>query len=278
MCGAIWRSATRMWLLNCTLTRWDSKWSVRQQAQQTISHQSARSGCCQQPDRADFLWKDILFIVVKDLLSRARSLFRTSLHKALEVERTVLTREMDVALTYAFIASEARILPHQPARVTATQIWVEGGTAQRCFAYIMRADTGPDLFKLMQEGLRVVPRFRISTGSVGRGGMEGSSNLPSSIIDNDPCSASLASCHIPGILEADIRIDIASAEAGPGTCPIPEAGVKLGLKLGIGTIAELRNRRLFEAGKTCFAIIQCTQDAEGQSQDDTIKVLLLSAI
>jgi len=82
---------------------------------------------------------------------------RSSFHKALEVDRTVFTREMDITLASLFITAEERILSDQPARVASKEIRItrritEGGRSRikcRC--------ARPDLLQLLEEVPSVLP-------------------------------------------------------------------------------------------------------------------------
>src|SRR5271169_1134527 len=53
--------------------------------------------------------------IAQDLVCRAYSFFRSALHIALKVYRTVLAGKMTVALTHAFVARKPRVLADFPA-------------------------------------------------------------------------------------------------------------------------------------------------------------------
>ena len=97
-------------------------------------------------------------------------------------------------------------------------------------------------------------------------------NRAAGIVDHDPGRPRLPARRVPGVLEADVRIDISGTHPRPGARLVPEARIELQLQLRIRPIAQLRDGRLLELVEAGLAVIQVPQDAERDGQITRSKV------
>src|SRR5260370_26665676 len=93
-------------------------------------------------------------------------------------------REGDWSVARALVAAEVSSFPDTQARVTAPEIGVVGGVAQRRLANVMSADAGEDRLQLLQAVLRIALDVRrvISSG-IGRQWRISGSFMSACIID-----------------------------------------------------------------------------------------------
>src|SRR5262249_29422563 len=147
-----------------------------------------------------------------DLVRRADALLRAALHEALEVRRTVLAGEVDVALAHAFVAAEARVLADPPIRVRAEEVRIGDRSGEHGLAVPLAADPRIDLLDLLEIGLRGLRdvlvrrrrRVRVRLAERGR-------HVCPGVLDEDPCRASLAARDVPTALERQVGVDRACA-------------------------------------------------------------------
>src|SRR5579884_140628 len=215
-----------------------------------------------------------LLYTLQYLVGGARSLLRPTFHEALEADGAVFTGKMDVSLLHALVAAEERVLADEPAGVAAEQIGIAGRVAQRGRAGIVLLCPRPDFFQLFDESIGILLYARVGSGCIWPVWLVGCPDMAACEIDNDAGLAGLAARDIPCILEADIGIDVAIADARPRARAVPVARIKLQLQFGVRAIAKLRDGRLFQVVETGPAVIQRAQNAEGNSQHDVIKRLL----
>src|SRR5579859_1881822 len=96
----------------------------------------------------------------RDLAGRPRPLLRTTFHEALEVDRAVLARKVDVALPDALVSAEGRVLAGRPARVAPEEVGIAPWCAHGGLAVPLRGRARPHRFELRQELLNVFRRCR----------------------------------------------------------------------------------------------------------------------
>src|SRR5258708_25107353 len=105
--------------------------------------------------------EDAVFIIFQDLIGRASSLLRAPFHEALEVNRAVFTREMDLTLTRFFVAAEERILSDEPARVAAEKIGISRRIAQGGCAVVVSGSSRPDFVQLIEKSACEIGRAHV---------------------------------------------------------------------------------------------------------------------
>lgn len=128
-----------------------------------------------------------------------------------------------LALTRFFVATEERILSDKPARVAAEEVGIAAWVAQRRCAVVLSSRSRPDLLQLFQEVTGVLLDQRIRAIRVWPVGLKRGANIAAGIVNNDTCCTRLPARHIPGVLEANVGVDVPGTHPRPGARPVPEA-------------------------------------------------------